>query len=103
MKFSLRSYGTVTLASFALLGLSGSSVPAQAQSACVQQCRGSGWSYNQCARYCETTVAGQARATTGTPRTRVYGYRRQGGSCGEYRYLKGSVCVDARVDPPRLN
>jgi hypothetical protein len=33
----------------------------------------------------------------------VYGFRRQGGSCGEYRYLKGGVCVDARVDPPRLN
>jgi hypothetical protein len=101
MKLSLRTYGTVALASFAFLGLGGSSV--QAQSACVQQCRSGGWSYNQCTRYCETTVAGQARATTAAPRARVYGYRRQGGSCGEYRYLKGGACVDARVDPPRLN
>ena len=85
-----------------LLGLSAGGAAAQFVSACVQQCEANGWSMAQCTRYCETTRPGEARASG----ARVYGYQgtyQRGGSCGQFRYLKGGECVDARTDPPRLD
>jgi hypothetical protein len=114
MRISFRTCGAVIVAGFALLELSPGSVHAQGgPSACVQACRSGGWSYNQCTRYCETTIAADSKAAAPAPGApppaarppgaRVYGYQaRQSGSCGQYRYLKGGQCVDARNDPPNL-
>ena len=109
MRISFRTCSSVIVAGFAFLELSSTGVQAQGPSACVQSCRTGGWSYSQCTRYCQTTVAADARPTppaagplacTGY---RAYGYYgRQSGNCGQYRYLKGGQCVDARVDPPIL-
>lgn len=68
---------------------------AEAQSACVEQCRSQGWAGSQCRRYCETRYGERQRGP------RVYGYTsRSSGGCGQYRYLKDGACVDARTDPP---
>jgi hypothetical protein len=103
MRTSLCACGTV-VAGFALFQLTSDSAQAQAQSACVQQCRSGGWSYSQCTRYCTTTIAADASPTARSRgSTRVYGYyRRRGGSCGQYHYVKAGQCVDARVDAPAL-
>ena len=120
MRILFRTCSSVAIAGFAFLELSSTGVQAQGASACVQSCRTGGWSYNQCTRYCQTTIAADARPAvrSGAPRVygyspRVYGYyggqggnygyyRAQSGNCGQYRYLKGGQCVDARVDPPIL-
>jgi hypothetical protein len=115
MKISLRMCGAVVAAGFALFELSAATVHAQGLSACVQSCQGGGWSYSQCTRYCDATIAADSKATAPAPGARVYGYTaptpgagvygyygRQGGSCGQYRYLRGGQCVDARSDPPVL-
>jgi hypothetical protein len=67
---------------------------ASAQSNCVTQCRSQGWSTNQCRRYCQVRFGEQTRGP------RVYGYAAKKGTCGEYRYMKGGRCVDARTNPP---
>ena len=112
MRILFRICSSVAIAGFAFLELSSTGVQAQGPSACVQSCRTGGWSYNQCTRYCQTTIAADARPTARSGAPRVYGYRGQGGNygyyrgqsgnCGQYRYLKGGQCVDARVDPPIL-
>jgi hypothetical protein len=106
MRVSLRACGTVAIAGFAFLELSATSVQAQGLSACVQNCSSGGWSYSQCTRYCQTTAAANSNPVAVNPGPRVYGYyyRSQGqsGGCGQFRYLRGGQCVDARIDPPNL-
>ena len=68
---------------------------AEAQSACVEQCRSQDWAGSQCRRYCETRYGEPRRGP------RVYGFTsRSSGGCGQYRYLRDGACVDARIDPP---
>lgn len=77
------------------------STAAQAQSACIMQCRDNGWSYSQCNRYCETRFGEPNYARGSGPR--VYGYTSLGRSgCGQYHYMKAGRCVDARINPPNL-
>jgi hypothetical protein len=117
MRISLRICSAGVVAGVAFLGFSAGSVYAQAVSSCVQNCQSGGWSYSQCARYCDTTIAADSKLTPRAPRARVYGYnppvygysppvygyyRGASGGCGQYRYLKGGQCVDARSDPPIL-
>lgn len=92
----------VILAGAGFLGSSGSVVEAQTarEQSCVQTCLGRNLAMATCQTYCNRRFG--ARQTGGA---RVYGYTTpgRGGSCGEYRYLKGGKCVDARVVPPKLN
>ena len=68
---------------------------ASAQSSCIENCRSSGWAQNQCVRYCETRYGEPGRAA------RVYGYTgRSRSTCGQYNYMRGGKCVDARITPP---
>ena len=93
----------VVLAGAGFLGLSAGAVEAQTARAqsCVQTCLGRNLAMATCQIYCNRRFG-----ATQTSGARVYGYSGRpgrGGSCGEFRYLKGGQCVDARTDPPRLN
>lgn len=93
----------------AALTMGWSANAAQAQSSCITQCKDSGWSYSQCNRYCSTRYGeplyGSGRSYRYAPMSSgpAYNYGSTGsGNCGEYRYLKGGVCVDARTNPPDI-
>lgn len=95
MNTTFRSLTAASLIAVGGAGLLGWSAVAEAQSACVEQCRSQGWAGSQCRRYCETRYGEPQRGP------RVYGYTsRSSGGCGQYRYLKDGACVDARTDPP---
>ena len=96
MNATFRSLTAASLIAVGGAGLLGWSADvAEAQSACVEQCRSQGWAGSQCRRYCETRYGEPQRGP------RVYGYTsRSSGGCGQYRYLKDGACVDARTDPP---
>jgi hypothetical protein len=82
-------------ACFAVMMFGLGSDRASAQSSCVENCRNSGWAQNQCVRYCETRYGEPGRGA------RVYGYSgRSGSTCGQYYYMRGGKCVDARTTPP---
>jgi hypothetical protein len=107
MKLTLR-----TAIAGCLLAVGGASVVvwsspgAQAQSACIRECRDKGWAFNQCNRYCETRFGEPNFSRTGATRggARVYGYTSGPGrgTCGQFRYVKDGRCVDARTNPPKL-
>jgi hypothetical protein len=104
--------GSLTVAGLVALGGSAHLVSnashANAQSACMTQCKDNGWSESSCSSYC--------LGNPGNP-ARVYGYyRRYGygpdartrsaerfGGCGEFHYWNGLSCVDARIDPPKID
>ena len=92
----------VVLAGAGFLGLSAGAAEAQTARAqsCVQTCLGRNLAMATCQIYCNRRFG-----ATPTGSARAYGYTTpgRGGSCGEFRYLKGGKCVDARVDPPKLN
>jgi hypothetical protein len=91
----LRTRALGVLAAGALVGLSGGAVQAQTVDQCFSTCIGRNLTQPTCSRYCNLFY-GQKSAPT-----RVYGYRsNRAGSCGEFRYLRGGQCVDARVTPP---
>jgi len=101
----MKKFRYLTLGSLIALGGAGflglSIDGAKAQSSCIEQCRNSGWAAGQCNRYCETRYGEPSFRRTGT---QVYGYTgtaRRG--CGQYSYAKAGSCVDARIDPPKLN
>ncbi len=85
------------LAAGAFLGLSSGAGEAQTVETCFSTCIGRNLAQATCSRYCNMFY-GQPKA--GGPRVRGYTSNRAGG-CGEFRYLKGGQCVDARVTPPR--
>ncbi len=82
----------IALGGAVFLGWSADTV--SAQSNCVTQCRSQGWGLSQCRRYCETRFGEKYRSP------RVYGYTARKSGCGEFRYMKGGRCVDARTNPP---
>lgn len=98
--------GAVALA--ALVTLGGSAVEkwagygAQAQS-CDQICSHSqSGPQEQCVKRCRSIRSNNPSFRPSG--TRVYGYTGPaGGSCGQYNYIKAGRCVDARLDPPKLN
>ena len=79
---------------------------AQAQS-CSQICANAAFSstQEQCVSRCNAARGGNAyRGNI----TRVYGYTgaygyAAGRVCGQFFYRQGGTCIDARVNPPKLN
>lgn len=105
----MRNVRTLTLGSLVALGgfLGGSINVAWGQSSCIRDCRDKGWAQGQCSTYCASRYGepDYSRRSSGRSNPRVYGYiggGSAGGSCGQYKYLKGGRCADARTDPPSL-
>jgi hypothetical protein len=101
MKATFRNLAAASLVAVGAGVLGWSADVANAQSACITDCRDKGWAFGQCSRYCETRYGEPNYAKRGP---RVYGYSSGDGSgtCGQYRYRKGGQCVDARISPPKM-
>ena len=92
------------LAAGALLALSGGAGEAQTVDTCFSTCIGRNLTQATCSRYCNMFYGQPQSGQLQTGQPRVHGYTsNRAGGCGEFRYLKGGQCVDARVTPPRLN
>jgi hypothetical protein len=85
----------------AIASLTWSTDTSSAQSACMSQCRDSGWSEGKCTSYClgnQPRVYGYYRRYGYGPDAAARSAERFGG-CGEYYYWNGVSCADARIDP----
>ncbi len=93
-------------------GMSLGTSPAQAQSACFNQCVSNGWGEGQCRGYCYGNTSGNVPGVygyttfgftnpqTNPPASVRRSERRSGGGCGEFFYWNGQECIDSRVTPP---